>query len=279
MLQTGGPTTWTTHLLPTAGCALLHSPLWCGVFAVLQPSGVRRGMVTSDGPGDGALTRRDSTYELEQAIEAALLERSRRNELILAILRAGTLSLSAAVNVVAWLRPQIAEVTSVPIQMPLVTIVGAVLSVSFALLLWRGWYNRALQWTVPLVDATGAATGVYVARQALGPELWASGGSFTVMTMLCCVLTLTGAFRLSTAAMSSAAAVALAIFITYGLLTPSLLWPAFGVQLALLLFVCGAGFAFTGSGAARYERKSARSRCDASCPHKWSRAPWTTRSP
>jgi len=177
------------------------------------------------------------------SIEATLLEQARRNELVIAHLRALCLVVFFVVDLSTWLAPgKLGFAAS--LRLPLMSGVAGVVAVYLVLRLRRGWYQPWLRLAMPLLDAAFIGAALLNAKSTLGLEVFRSTGSLTTVALLAALLAVSGAFRLSrlSVAVTTTLAVGIYVGVAHDLLP---LTRAFGLQVGLLAAMGGLGVGIT----------------------------------
>jgi adenylate cyclase len=149
----------------------------------------------------------DRSYPaLLSAVDAALVEQARRNELALALVRA----VGSALYGLAYVSTAVSR--GALGQMPpsiLVFVLGIALGSSlFFWLLAGGWYHRLVPWVTPLVDTLLIFIGIANAVRLFGGEGYVQAGGGVEIALVTALLITAGALRLNPriALMSSASA-------------------------------------------------------------------------
>jgi adenylate cyclase len=183
--------------------------------------------------------------ELGEAIARTLRDQARRNELVIAYVRAGCLLVTALADLGTFLFAQGQGAPSVPWTFPALTACGAAGAVALAVVLRRGAYHPALRYAVPVFEGLFIFVALTHARSILGPESFQASGGREVVVLVSALVALSGAFRLSRGAVFSSTAIG-------GALMVSLSWPGEAlspghfIALCLLLGIGVLGLAVTG---------------------------------
>jgi class 3 adenylate cyclase len=138
----------------------------------------------------------DLLDNMRASIERTLLDQGRRNELIIAYVRAASLLVFTAMSWIGSLEArEWFELPSIPL--PLLPTGWLAVSIALALLLRRGWYHPSLRFLIPLADA--------LLISSIGGYVWYAVGSDAALRMGvdnrigigCALLAATGALRLT----------------------------------------------------------------------------------
>jgi signal transduction histidine kinase len=153
----------------------------------------------------------DSEEVIRESVEKALLAEAKQNEQLLAYIRAAVLACVTLLAAVSSAFPALLGLAYFPPRPPLVALAATAVSVGFALLLRRGWYDRRLTRVVPTLDAAGIVAGFFLFELSLDPlgDRVAPIGSFSAAAVACAFLAVSGSLRLSKPAARFATAVAL----------------------------------------------------------------------
>jgi adenylate cyclase len=154
--------------------------------------------------------------DLRASIEGTLLDQARRNELIIAYVRAVSISLVAVGDWLAHVSPP-ALVGRYPVRIPLFTTVWGVFAIALAVVLRRGFYRPSLRTILPAVDGLTVGAGVFNLAHAFGPEDFKRVNGPTTLAMACGLLAATGALRLTRRSASVTGGFAIAIFVAISL--------------------------------------------------------------
>jgi signal transduction histidine kinase len=161
----------------------------------------------------------DSADAITGSVEQALQTEAIGNERTLAYLRVGFLGVFAAASMAAWLVPELANLSSVPLASLGVVSLWVGAAVALLLALRQGWYRSWLRRMVPAMDAVMIATIFTVFELSAGPALTQLPTGFVGVAATACVfLAFSGALRLSRSASRLSTGLAVATWLVVAFL-------------------------------------------------------------
>lgn len=193
--------------------------------------------------------------DLRASVDRTLLAHAERNERVLAVLRAVTMTAVASLDAASFLRVADPGVT-VGAALPIVSAVGAAVSWAFVAILARGGYRRWMQIAVPVVEGAFLAAAFGNSLRSLGVEAFRDSGSLAALALICALFALSGALRLNRWAIAITAAIAIAVFAGFAArMVPT---PVLGIGLSALAAIGALTYVLTGSVRAAVQSEIAR---------------------
>lgn len=171
--------------------------------------------------------------DLTASVERVLLQHARRNELIIAYVRAVALANAACLDYLFHLYPQVTiGQNQFPIENAQIAGIWTLFAFAALWVLRGGWYHASLRWIMPLLDGIVIVSifAIIFHEVRLGPN-GLGLHPVVVVAAVCTFFATTGALRLSWLSAALTTGLAVAIFA----------WVSFLISytLAQSLFVCG----------------------------------------
>jgi adenylate cyclase len=146
--------------------------------------------------------------ELAESIERTLQEQARRNEMLIALVRAVTLLLVLTGD---W-RNHFLDPVVYPMRIPIVATAWFAFAVLLILVL-RRWYRPALRHMLPVIDGLCLSVALFNLWGSLGTAVFKDIGALTTSALACAVFAATGALRLTRLAAALTAGMAITLYV------------------------------------------------------------------
>jgi signal transduction histidine kinase len=156
-----------------------------------------------------ALRAKQSATQLAATIEKSLFDEARRSELRLAYLRVGAAGAFAVFIISRLVASRFMTVPTPTLGSLGASLVWMTYAAGVMVLLRRDWYRSWVRRALPIADATLLVSALALSRLGTN-EVTGPAGLSTTFAVLCVVLALTGAFRLTRSAVQLTAGLAAA---------------------------------------------------------------------